>query len=43
MYLSVIICEVMSANEAIQFHGFKKYFKNTGYGFTSKFAGEEDH
>jgi hypothetical protein len=35
-----MLCEVMEPNEAIQLMGFKKYFKNTGYGYTFGFDGK---
>ena len=33
----------MEPNEAIQLSGFKKYFKNTGYGYTCAFDGRETY
>lgn len=41
LYVSILLCEEMQDNEALFFSGFKKYFKNTGYGYKTKFAGEE--
>jgi hypothetical protein len=41
MYISSLLCEAMDDNEAIYFLGFKKYFKNTGYSYQTKYAGKE--
>ena len=35
----MLLCSVMADNEAILFSGYKKYFKNSGYGFTCTYAG----
>lgn len=35
----MILCEVMGKNQAIGMYGFKKYFKNTGYAFHTRYAG----
>ena len=32
MYVSMILAEVLSDNEALQYVGFKKYFNGQGYG-----------
>lgn len=43
MYSSALFCEVMKENQAIEFIGYKKYWKNTGYADTTAFDGEEPH
>lgn len=34
---------MMRENEAIEFVGYKKYFKNSGYAWTTAYDGFEDH
>lgn len=41
LYISHLLCEAMEPNEAIFLAGFKKYNKNDGYSFSTKFAGTE--
>lgn len=43
LWTTQLLCEVMEPNEAILLMGFKKYFKNTGYGHTAAFGGLEKH
>ena len=38
---SIMLCEVMDHNEAIEFIGYKKYFKNKGYAWTCEYDGKE--
>jgi hypothetical protein len=39
MFVSILLCEVMENNEAIIFHGFRKYSDNIGYGYDTKYGG----
>jgi hypothetical protein len=32
LFATIILCEFLKANEALYYSGFKKYFKNVGYG-----------
>lgn len=43
MFTSVLFCEVMNENEAIEFIGYKKYFKNRGYACKTIYDGHEEH
>jgi poly(ADP-ribose) glycohydrolase len=42
LFTSVIFCEVMDKAESLFFDGYRKYSKNTGYGWTTKYSGQEN-
>lgn len=37
--VATLFCEVMDPNESLIFIGFRKHFKNSGYGYTAEYAG----
>jgi poly(ADP-ribose) glycohydrolase len=43
LFTAQLLCEVMKPNECIFLSGFKKYFSNSGYGFSTSFRGFETH
>ena len=43
MYTSIPLCEVLTDNEALSYIGYKKYFRNLGYGFNVSIVGWEEH
>lgn len=43
MYTSILLCEVMHDHESLEYVGFKKYFKSSGYGHNVAITGFNDH
>jgi len=43
LFTTQLLCEVMKPNESIFLLGFKKYFSNSGYGYTAAYDGLETH
>ena len=43
LYVSMLLCEQMDDNEALQFIGFKKYGCSEGYGPATTYTGQEKH
>lgn len=43
MYTSIILCEMMNDHESLQYIGFKKYFKTSGYGHNVLITGLNSH
>lgn len=39
LFTTQLLCEVMKSNESILLCGFKKYFRNSGYGYEAAFGG----
>lgn len=42
LYTSQLLCEVMKPNECIFLSGYKKYFKNKGYGWDASYGGHDN-
>ena len=36
----MLFCQKMKENEALGFTGFKKYFNNVGYSYSTKYDGK---
>lgn len=43
LFTAQLLCEVMKPNECIFLSGYKKYFKNKGYGWTAAYDGRNTH
>lgn len=43
LFTTQLLCEVMKPNECIFLSGYKKYFNNSGYGWTAAFDGPNKH
>jgi hypothetical protein len=43
LFTAQLLCEVMKPNECIFLSGYKKYFSNTGYGYSAAFDKAEEH
>ena len=40
LYSTVLLCESIKDNESLLYVGFNKFFKNSGYGYNTKYAGQ---
>ncbi len=43
LFTSQLLCELMNPNECLFLSGYKKYFRNEGYGWTANYAGPQTH
>lgn len=43
LFTAQLLCEAMKPNECIFLSGYKKYFKNKGYGWSAAYDGREKH
>lgn len=43
LFTAQLLCEVMKPNECLFLSGYKKYFKNSGYGYDTDYDGPETH